>query len=487
MKVLKDILYKAGLLEVVGTTQREIASVCFDSRKAGKEALFVAVKGTQTDGHQFIDQVIAAGATVIVCEYLPAKTEKHVTYIKVADSSAALGVIAANFFDNPSEKLKLVGVTGTNGKTTTATLLHDLFTRLGHKAGLLSTVIYKVGSETFPSTHTTPDALRLNELLKMMLEAGCTHCFMEVSSHAVVQGRIAGLHFAGGIFTNLTHDHLDYHKTFEEYRDAKKRFFDHLEEDAFALVNKDDQNGPFMLQNTRARKKTYALHAPADHKGKVLESQFAGLLMNLDGSEMWSKLIGSFNASNLLAIYSAAILLGEEKLKVLTALSALEAVDGRFQQVKSASGILGIVDYAHTPDALLNVLKTIRDIRSGDEKIITVIGCGGDRDALKRPVMARIACEESDKVILTSDNPRSEDPEAIIRQMEAGVELTKKKKVLSITDRREAIRTACSLASGHDIVLVAGKGHEKYQEIKGVKHPFDDVKILSETFETLLR
>jgi UDP-N-acetylmuramoyl-L-alanyl-D-glutamate--2,6-diaminopimelate ligase len=421
MKLLKDILYKAGLVEVIGSTDISVSDVCFDSRKAGKDSLFIAIKGTQSDGHKFIAQVISSSATAVVCEALPVVKDSKVTYIKVKDCEYALGIIASNFYDNPSERIKLVGVTGTNGKTTTVTLLHNLFVSLGFKSGLISTVVNKIDNVEFPSTHTTPDAIQLNILMKRMVESACEYCFMEVSSHAVVQKRIAGLKFSGAVFTNITHDHLDYHKTFDEYIKAKKKLFDDLDADAFALVNKDDQNGMVMLQNTKAIKKTYALRSSADFKCKILESQFAGLFLNMDGVEMWSKLIGSFNASNLLAIYSTAILLGQDKLAVLTTLSNLSSVDGRFQQVKTNSGIVGIVDYAHTPDALLNVLKTIRDISSNDERIITVVGCGGDRDALKRPVMAQIACEESDKVILTSDNPRSEDPEEIIRQMQKGV------------------------------------------------------------------
>ncbi len=483
MNVLKDILYKAGLVEVVGSTQLKISSICFDSRNAVQGALFVAVKGTKTNGHDYIEQAAATGAAAVVCEKFPKQKNPKVTYVKVHDSEAALGIIASNFYDNPSEKLKLVGITGTNGKTTTATLLNNLFLALGYNSGLISTVAYKIGKEEFPATHTTPDAIQLNKLMRQMVDAGCEYCFMEVSSHSVVQKRISGLRFSGGVFTNITHDHLDYHKTFEEYLKAKKKFFDFLDAEAFALVNKDDQNGAVMLQDTKAIKKTFALRSSADFKCRMLESHFSGLLLNIDGVEMWSKLIGSFNASNLLAIYSTAMLLGQDKIKVLAALSNLGAVDGRFQQVKSLNGIFGIVDYAHTPDALLNVLKTIRNIRTREEKIITVVGCGGDRDALKRPVMAQIACEESDKVILTSDNPRSEDPDEIIRQMQKGVDRSHQKKVLLITDRREAIKTACSLASTGDIILVAGKGHEKYQEIKGVKHPFDDVKILTENLE----
>lgn len=485
MKKLKDILYKAGLVEVMGSTDIDVASICFDSRKVEKNSLFIAVKGTQSDGHKFISQAIALGAIAIVCEEPPTPNSQlpTITYVKVSDSESALGIIASNYYDNPSEKLKLVGITGTNGKTTTATLLHNLFLSLGFNSGLISTVVYKIGREEFTATHTTPDSIQLNRLMKQMVDAGCKYCFMEVSSHAVVQKRISGLKFIGAVFTNITHDHLDYHKTFEEYIKAKKKFFDELGSDAFALVNKDDQNGMVMLQNTNAVKKTYALKSSADFKCKIMESQFAGMLLQLDGSEMWTKLIGNFNASNVLAVYATAILLGQEKLKALTALSALSSVNGRFQQVKSHSGIVGIVDYAHTPDALLNVLKTIREIRVNEEKIITVVGCGGDRDALKRPVMAKIACDESDKVILTSDNPRGEDPEEIIKQMQKGVDRTHQKKVLSITDRREAIKTACSLATSGDIILVAGKGHEKYQEIKGVKHEFDDVKILTENLE----
>ena len=499
MKLLKDILYKAGLVEVIGSTDISVSSVCFDSRKAEKGGLFVAMKGEQSNGHEFIQQVITAGVTSIVCEVLPISKEANVTYIKVKDSNAALGIIASNFFDNPSEKLKLVGITGTNGKTTTATLLYNLFSSLGYGVGLISTVENKISSPsknenkpvkereiTISSTHTTPDAIQLNSLFKKMVDANCTYGFMEVSSHAVVQKRISGVKFSGAVFTNITHDHLDYHKTFEEYLKAKKKFFDDLDEEAFALVNKDDMNGMTMLQNTRAVKKTFSLKSLADFKCKIIENQLSGLLLSIDGIETWSKLIGSFNANNLLAIYATAILLGQEKIKVLTQLSNLDSVSGRFQQV-NAHGVVGIVDYAHTPDALLNVLKTIRDIKSGNGKVITVVGCGGDRDALKRPIMARIACEESDKVILTSDNPRSENPDDIIKQMQTGVDRSYQKKVLSITDRKEAIRTACSIAESGDVILVAGKGHEKYQEIKGVKHPFDDVKTLTENLELFTR
>lgn len=491
MKKLKDILYKAGIVEVAGSTETEVSSIAFDSRKVEKKSLFVAIKGIQNDGHKFISQAIEAGSVAVVCEKFPEKLSKGITYIRVNDSESALGVIASNFYDNPSEKIKLVGVTGTNGKTTTATLLYHLFRKLGYNAGLISTVAYKVNDKEIPATHTTPDAIQLNKLMREMVDefkvadSESRFCFMEVSSHAVVQKRITGLKFTGGIFTNITHEHLDYHKTFGEYVKAKKKFFDSLNSEAFALVNKDDKNGLVMVQNTLAQKKTYALKSPADFKGKIIESQFSGMLLNLDGSEMWTKLIGHFNAYNVLAVYGAAILLGQEKLKVLTALSTLGSVDGRFQQVRSHSGIIGIVDYAHTPDALLNVLKTIQEIRQHEKAIITVVGCGGDRDPYKRPVMARIACQESDRVILTSDNPRSEDPAEIIRQMQEGLDRAYLKKVLAITDRKEAIKTACSLASAGDVILVAGKGHEKYQEIQGVRYEFDDVKVLNECFEMM--
>jgi UDP-N-acetylmuramoyl-L-alanyl-D-glutamate--2,6-diaminopimelate ligase len=483
MKLLKDILYKARIVEVFGSSNIAITAISFDSRKIEKDSLFIAIKGTKNDGHQYIDDTIEKGAIAILCEDLPETLNAKVTYIKVNDASLALGIIAANFYDNPSEKVKLVGVTGTNGKTTTVTLLFNLFRTLGYKAGLLSTVKNQINNDVIPSTHTTPDAIQLNVLLQRMVQEGCTHCFMEVSSHAVVQNRISGVHFTGAVFTNITHDHLDYHKTFDEYIKAKKLFFDTLGSDAFALVNKDDANGQVMLQNTKAIKKTYSLRAMADFKCKVLENQFSGLHLNIDNNEVWSKLIGSFNAYNLLAVYATAVLLKEDKTNILTTLSMLPAVEGRFQYVRTPNGIIGIVDYAHTPDALVNVLKTINDIRTRNEKVITVVGCGGDRDAEKRPMMAKIACDLSDKVILTSDNPRSEDPEAIIKQMQKGVDGVNHKKTISITDRYEAIKTACSFAKPGDIILVAGKGHEKYQEIKGVKHPFDDIQVLNENLK----
>jgi len=485
MKLLKDILYKTGIEEVVGSTQVAIEKICFDSREVDKSSLFVAVSGTQVDGHQFISKTIEAGAVAIVCEVLPDNIVEGVTYVRVKNSALAMGFIAANFFGNPSSEIKLVGIMGTNGKTTTATLLHDLYSGLGHKAGLLSTVVNKIGREEVKSTHTTPDAIQLNALLRDMIDQGCEYCFMEVSSHAIHQHRIAGVDFVGGVFTNITHDHLDYHKTFKEYIAAKKMFFDNLPESAFALTNKDDKNGMVMLQNTKATKNSYALKSMSDYSCKVLESDFSGMLLNIDGSEVWTKLIGGFNAYNILAIYSTAILLGEEKINVLTAISQLVSVDGRFQYIKSPNNIAGIVDYAHTPDALKNVLKTINAIRTGNEKVITLVGCGGDRDKEKRPIMAAIACEMSDKIILTSDNPRTENPDEIIKDMRAGVDGVHFNKVLAIVNREEAIRTACSLANKDDIILVAGKGHEKYQEINGERFPFDDMEILSTTFDLM--
>jgi UDP-N-acetylmuramoyl-L-alanyl-D-glutamate--2,6-diaminopimelate ligase len=485
MRLLTDILYKAGLEEIVGTTNVAVASVTFDSRKVKKDSLFVAVRGTASNGHDFIDKAIEMGAIAIVCEELPDNRQENVSYVKVKDSHYALGIIASNFYDNPSQKLKLVGVTGTNGKTTTVTLLYSLFKSLGYTVGLLSTVRNKIQNEEVPATHTTPDAIALNELLARMVEKGCQYAFMEVSSHAVVQHRVTGITFAGGVFTNITRDHLDYHKTFDEYIKAKKMFFDHLPEDAFALTNKDDANGMVMLQNTRAKKVTYAIKSPADHKCRILENHLNGLLLNIDGKEVWVKLIGTFNAYNVLAVYTVAYLLKQDVTNILTALSTLNSVEGRFQYLKSETGIIGIVDYAHTPDALKNVLETIKGIRTGNEQVITLVGCGGDRDAGKRPIMAKQACQLSDKVILTSDNPRSEDPEMILDQMQAGIDPVDAKKTLRITDRKEAIRTACSLAKQGDIILVAGKGHEKYQEIKGVKHPFDDFEILKETLKAL--
>lgn len=485
MKLLSDILYKVRLEEVSGSTHMAIASVAFDSRKVKKDSLFVATRGTAVDGHDFIDKAIENGAAAIVCEQLPEQRQETVTYVKVADSSYALGIIACNYFSNPSEKLKLVGVTGTNGKTTSVTLLFNLFRSLGYSAGLLSTVQNKINQTVIPATHTTPDALVLNELLAEMVEKGCEYVFMEVSSHAVVQNRIAGIQFTGAVFTNITHDHLDYHKTFDEYIKAKKRFFDQLPSQAFALVNRDDRNGLIMLQNTKAQKHTYALKTMADFKCRIIENHLNGLLLNIDNHEVWVKLIGTFNAYNVLAVYATAVLLKENTTNILTALSNLNSVEGRFQYVRSPKGVIGIVDYAHTPDALKNVLETIKDIRTGNEQVITLVGCGGDRDSAKRPVMAAIACEYSSKVILTSDNPRSEDPEEILNQMQKGINPADAKKTLRITDRREAIKAACSFSNKGDIILIAGKGHEKYQEIKGVKYDFDDLEILRETIKNL--
>ncbi len=485
LKLLSDILYKTRLEEIIGSTNVAISSVTFDSRKVKKDSLFIATRGTASDGHHYIEVAIENGAVAVVCEDLPETLNENITYVKVLDSSASLGYIACNFYDNPSEKLKLVGITGTNGKTTTVTLLFNLFRGLGYNVGLLSTVENKINTTVIPSTHTTPDALALNELLAKMVEAGCQYAFMEVSSHAIVQHRITGLKFTGAAFSNITHDHLDYHKTFEEYIRAKKMFFDNLQDDAFALTNKDDRNGSVMLQNTKAKKYSYGLKSVADFKCRVVENHLNGLLLSIDNQEVWVKLIGSFNAYNVLVVYSIALLLKQDKVQVLTTLSNLNSVEGRFQYIKSKNGIVAIVDYAHTPDALKNVLETIKDIRSGNEQVITLVGCGGDRDSTKRPIMAQIACEYSNKVILTSDNPRSEDPEAILNQMQAGISPVEMKKTLRISDRKEAIRTAVAFAKEGDIILIAGKGHEKYQEIKGVKHPFDDFEIVKENFNTL--
>lgn len=485
MKLLSDILYKTRLEEIIGSTNVAISSVTFDSRKVKKDSLFIATRGTASDGHHYIEIAIENGAVAVVCEELPETQKGNITYVKVLDSSASLGYIACNFYDNPSEKLKLVGITGTNGKTTTVTLLFNLFRGLGYNVGLLSTVENKINTTIIPSTHTTPDALALNELLAKMVEAGCQYAFMEVSSHAIVQHRITGLKFTGAAFSNITHDHLDYHKTFEEYIRAKKMFFDNLQDDAFALINKDDRNGLVMLQNTKAKKYSYGLKSIADFKCRVVENHLNGLLLSIDNQEVWVKLIGSFNAYNVLVVYAIALLLKQDRVQVLTTLSNLNSVEGRFQYIKSKNGIVAIVDYAHTPDALKNVLETIKDIRTGNEQVITLVGCGGDRDSAKRPIMAQIACEYSNKVILTSDNPRSENPEDILNQMQTGINPVDMKKTLRISDRKEAIRTAVAFGKEGDIILIAGKGHEKYQEIKGVKHPFDDFEIVKENFKTL--
>lgn len=478
MKV-KEILVNCNLLEIVGNKDLDISSISFDSRTVENGTLFFAVKGTQVDGHNYIEKAIEKGAVAIVCEQMPAILNEAVTYIKVDNSAYVLGVSASNFFDNPSKKLKLTGVTGTNGKTTIATLLYRLFTDAGYVCGLLSTIENIVDHEVIPSTHTTPDPIELNALLKKMVDKGCEYAFMEVSSHSVDQDRIAGLDFAGGIFTNLTHDHLDYHKTMANYRNAKKKFFDNLPANAFALTNLDDKNGAIMLQNTKAKRLAYALKHDADFKGVVLESHFDGMMIKVNGTEMFTQLVGGFNASNLLAIYGAAISLGFDKNELLVEISKLKGANGRFDMVHSECGIVGIVDYAHTPDALENVLKTINDVRCHKETLITVVGCGGNRDTTKRPEMAAVAAKMSDKVILTSDNPRNEDPDEIIRQMKEGLDEEAKRHVLSITNRREAIRTAVALANKGDIILLAGKGHENYQEIKGIKNHFDDKEELS--------
>ena len=480
---LKEILVNCNLLEIEGDKDLDIQGITFDSRKVEPSTLFFAVEGTQVDGHDYIDKAIGKGATAIVCEKMPRQKTEGVTYIKVDNSAYVLGVGASNFFGNPSEKLQLVGVTGTNGKTTIATLLYRLFTDAGYTCGLLSTIENIVNRDAIPSTHTTPDPIELNDLLHQMVEKGCEYAFMEVSSHSVAQERIAGLHFAGGIFTNLTHDHLDYHKTMANYRNAKKKFFDDLPATAFALTNLDDKNGAFMLQNTRAKELSYALKHDADFKGIVMESHFDGMLLKVNGTEVFTQLVGGFNASNLLAIYGAALALGFNKEELLVEISKLRGANGRFDMVHSESGIVGIVDYAHTPDALENVLETINEVRCHKETLITVVGCGGNRDATKRPEMAAVAVKLSDRVILTSDNPRNEDPDEIIRQMKAGVADADRGKVLSITNRREAIRTAVALAKKGDIILLAGKGHENYQEINGVKNHFDDKEVLSEAFK----
>jgi UDP-N-acetylmuramoyl-L-alanyl-D-glutamate--2,6-diaminopimelate ligase len=456
----------------------DVKSICFDSRKVEEGSLFVAVRGTQSDGHDYIEKAIELGAKTIVCEKLPDSITESVTFVTVKNSAHALGVMASNFFDNPSEKIKLTGVTGTNGKTTTATLLYQLFTNLGYKVGLLSTVENRIGGEVIPATHTTPDPIQLNNLLNKMVEQGCSFVFMEVSSHAVAQERIAGLKFAGAIFTNITHDHLDYHKTFENYIKAKKKFFDDLTPDSFALVNADDKRGMVMLQNTRAAKHTFGIKKMTDFKAKVITNSIEGLELEVDGKNVWFKMIGDFNAYNLLGVYAAAVLLGQEPDEVLTQLSMLRGAPGRFEQVSPGSKIIAIVDYAHTPDALQNVLETINQFRSGNEQVITVVGCGGNRDKTKRPLMASIACRLSDKVILTSDNPRDEDPIQIIQEMQTGIMPNEARKTLVIADREEAIKTACMMAKEKDIVLIAGKGHEDYQEIKGVKYPFDDRKVV---------
>ncbi|WP_394335759.1 UDP-N-acetylmuramoyl-L-alanyl-D-glutamate--2,6-diaminopimelate ligase [Flavobacterium cyanobacteriorum] len=482
---LKDILYKTSIQAVKGTTDILINKIEFDSRLVGEGDVFVAIKGTQSDGHGFIPKALAQGAVAVVCESLPEETPDSVTFVEVKSTSAALAYMAANYYGNPSRNLKLVGVTGTNGKTTIASLLYQLFRSAGYKAGLLSTVKVMVDQEEYKATHTTPDSLTINRYLKMMEEAGAEYCFMEVSSHGIHQNRTEGLEFAGGIFTNLSHDHLDYHSSFAEYRNVKKLFFDHLPKTAFALTNIDDKNGLVMLQNTVAKKLTYALKTYADYRAQILENQLSGLLLKINEQEVWVRLIGTFNAYNLLAIYAAAVNLGLGSGEVLRLMSQLQSVSGRFQFVVSDTNITAIVDYAHTPDALENVLKTIEGIRTRNEQLITVVGCGGDRDRTKRPVMAHIATSMSDKAIFTSDNPRSEDPEDIIEDMEKGVEPQNQRKTIAVVDRRQAIKIACQLAMPNDIILIAGKGHENYQEIKGVKYDFDDMQTVKEILEQL--
>lgn len=485
MKLLKDIIYKVNLVAVSGDTNVMVNNVHFDSRKVEMDDVFVAIKGTVTDGHEYIQKAVESGAKAVVCEELPEILVNGVTYLKVGNSNSALATIAANFFDNPSKNLKLVGVTGTNGKTTVSTLLYNLFKKAGFKVGLISTIKVLVNNKEYPASLTTPDVLTINGHLSQMNKEGVEFCFMEVSSHGIDQKRAEGLHFEGAIFTNLSHDHLDYHKTFAAYRDTKKKLFDNLPKNAFALSNTDDKNGLVMLQNTMAKKFTYALKSYADYRAQIMENQLNGQLLKIDDNELWSKLIGDFNAYNLLAIYATADILGLEKLETLKLMSELENVDGRFQYFISKGKITAIVDYAHTPDALKNVLMTINTLRTGNENVITVVGCGGDRDKSKRPVMGHIASEMSSQAIFTSDNPRTEPPLAIIEDMEAGVEPQNTKKVLSIESRKQAIKAACKLASTNDIILVAGKGHETYQETNGVRVDFDDFKEVKETLKGL--
>ena len=485
MKSLSQILATSKVKSIQGNADIEILAIVFDSRKVQQGTCFVATRGTTVDGHQFIATAITAGAIAIVCEELPNEILPTITYVLVENSSETLGLLASSFFDNPSSKMKLVAITGTNGKTSNATLLHHLFRELGYNVGLLSTVQNQINEEVIPATHTTPDAVALNQLLALMLSKGCTHCFMEASSHAIHQYRIAGLQLDGAVFTNITHDHLDYHVTFDNYIKAKKKLFDDLSSNAFALANYDDKNGRVMLQNTKATKHSFALKTIADFKGKLLANTLQGLQMEINGTEVWFKLIGAFNAYNLLSVYAVAVLLGEDEREVLTTLSGLNTAKGRFEQFRSTTGITGIVDYAHTPDALENVLETINDLK-GDAQVITVVGCGGNRDAAKRPVMAEIAAKLSDKVILTSDNPRNEEPQDILNQMQAGLKSAMQlRKTIQVSDRKEAIKVACTLAKAGDIILLAGKGHEDYQEIKGVKYPFDDKKVLIETLKLL--
>ncbi|RAU81662.1 UDP-N-acetylmuramoyl-L-alanyl-D-glutamate--2,6-diaminopimelate ligase [Pontibacter arcticus] len=483
MQVLRDILKDVKILHTIGSLDVSVQAITFDSREVREGVVFVAMRGVQTDGHTFIEKAVQANAIAVICEALPEVQSQSITYVVVENSAEALGKMASAFYGHPSKKLKLVGVTGTNGKTTSVTLLHKLFRELGYNVGLLSTVQNQINEDVIPATHTTPDAVKLNELLAQMVKAGCTFCFMEVSSHAMVQHRVSGLAFAGGIFTNITHDHLDYHGTFDEYIKAKKSFFDGLPKKSFALINADDKRGPVMVQNTKASVHYFALRKAVEFKARIIDNTIEGLHLDVNDTEIWCKLIGAFNAYNLLGAYAAAVLLGEDPTETLTVLSSLDSAVGRFDYVVSKDQVTGIVDYAHTPDALENVLHTIQEIRNPNQKIITLVGCGGNRDAAKRPVMADIACRLSDKVILTSDNPRFEEPQAILEDMQKGVRPIDYKKTLTVQDRKEAIKTACMLAQSGDIILVAGKGHETYQEIKGVKYPFNDKEILAEMFQ----
>jgi len=482
---LQDILYKAGMTELHGSLDLDIHQIVFDSRQVESGDVFVAVNGFSVDGHKFIDTAILNGAKAIICEKLPNDLIENTTYVVVKDSAYALGIMASNYYDNPSKEVKLIGITGTNGKTTTTTLLHNLFTDMGYVGGLLSTVVNKIGKTEIPSTHTTPNPIELNELLRNMVDAGCEYCFMEVSSHAIHQKRIAGLEFDIAGFTNITHDHLDYHKTFKDYISAKKAFFDNLSSHAIAITNADDKNGFVIVQNTIAKIKTYALKTIADYKVKILENTFQGLVLSINNQDVWTRLVGDFNAYNLALVYAVASELELDNIEVLTSISKLKSVEGRFQYFKSDKNVIAIVDYAHTPDALKNVLSTIDSVRTKNEKVITVVGCGGDRDKEKRPIMAEISAYNSDQTILTSDNPRTENPERIIKDMQTGIPVERSAKVMSITDRTEAIKVACALANEGDILLVAGKGHEKYQDINGEKFPFDDFEIVKQTLKNL--
>jgi len=485
MKTLQQLIQAIPNVQVIGNTGVIIQHLTYDSRQVGVGSVFFAIAGTQVDGHKYINDVIEKGAVAIVCENLPAIINDAVTYIKVNNTSEVMGLMACAFYNHPSEKIKLIAITGTNGKTTVATLLFKLFRSFGHHVGLLSTVQNQINETIIPSTHTTPDSIRINELIAHMVEQGCEYAFMEASSHAIDQNRIKGLHFAGTVFTNITHDHLDYHGTFANYINAKKKLFDDVNVDAFALTNKDDKNGLVMLQNTQATRYTYSLKSMADFKAKIIESDFTGMLLNIDEQEAWFRLVGNFNAYNLIAVYGTAFLLGKEKLEIIKHLSNVEAVKGRFEYVRSNDGVIAIIDYAHTPDALKNILETINEIRTQNEQLITVVGCGGNRDTIKRPIMADISSEFSNKVIFTSDNPRDENPETILDEMQKGVKPLHYKKTLRIADRKEAIKAAVASANKGDIILIAGKGHEDYQEIKGVKHHFDDKETVLELFELM--